>query len=224
MKKTVIDIIRDVRTCMDEIALNDSDFIGGSDSEDMHEIIRQKIKEAVDYIHGNAMIHMLDLTDENVKSIKLDEDSPATTGCIDNADHYVFKRPADYLRFIHGTMNCWKEYVTELTYSDEPDYARVFDTYAGASVDRPAIAWDGKEFTFVKGGAATDEATLTYLPYCDYNPNSDAFDTEIAINRPLYPALIYHISGLVLMTYGEQRADDMFNQSLTHMGINGAKE
>ena len=42
---------------------------------------------------------------------------------------------------------------------------------------------------------------------------------SITIGARLYPALIYYISGLTLLTYREQHADSLFNQAMVLMGI-----
>lgn len=229
MKKKVSDIIIDVRVVMDEVANNDSDFVGGQDNDEMNDIIRQKIRESVDFIHGNAVHHLVDFTDESIKKVKLNKDSIGDeeiggTGNITSDFRYEVRIPDDYHRFLQGVMVNWSEFVTDLIHAGDADFVKVQDKYSGASVARPAITFDGRQFKFFKGLNGDDTATLIYLPYCTYDADNDTDETEVSINRPLYAALLYHIAGLVLITYGEQRADDMFNQSLSLIGVNGAKE
>jgi hypothetical protein len=223
MNKSIVDIVRDVRTTIDEIALNDSDFFGGLDNYELHEIVRQKLAEAVDFVHGNTNTSLVDFKDSAVKSRSLDKSSEDTEdktkyGTISESYEYRIRVPEDYHRFVEGVMDCWSEYVTETIDAGDPDYRKVQDQYSGASVLRPAILWDGRQFRFLRGSSEDNKATLIYFPRCEYDANENPND-EVEINRPLYTALIYHLSGLVLLTYGEQRADDMFNMAMTHMGV-----
>lgn len=219
MNKNVEDILRDVRTAIDEIALNDSDFFGGSDNLEFDEIVRQKLAEAVDFVHGNATANLVDFGDTSVKSKELTKDASVDVDSISTGFEYRIKKPDNFLRFIQGIMDCWSEYVTETIDAGDPDYRKVQDEYSGASVLRPAILWDGRQFRFIKGTSDTHKATVLYFERCSYDPNSTTPAESIEINKALYTALVYYLSGLVLMTYGEQRADDMFNMAMTHMGV-----
>jgi hypothetical protein len=219
MNKNVEDILRDVRTVIDEIALNDSDFFGGLDNYELHEIVRQKLAEAVDFVHGNANANLVDFSDASVKSKDLTNGASADDSSIGSGFEYRIKKPNNFLRFIQGVMDCWSEYVTETIDAGDPDYLKVQDEYSGASVLRPAILWDGRQFRFIKGTSDKHKATVLYFERCSYDPNSTTPAESIEINQALYTALVYYLSGLVLMTYGEQRADDMFNMAMTHMGV-----
>ena len=60
MQKPVEKIVADVRRCIDEIALNDADFISGQDNTEMDAIIRSKVIDALRYVHGNADWSLID--------------------------------------------------------------------------------------------------------------------------------------------------------------------
>ena len=54
MKKPKDDILNDVKICIDEIGLNDAEFIGTQDNAEMDTIISSKIMDALRYVQGNA--------------------------------------------------------------------------------------------------------------------------------------------------------------------------
>lgn len=224
MKKAVSAIIKDVRTAIDEIALNDADFAEGEDNQELDSIICSKIKEAVDFVHGNAAYSIINIsgnssTDGSVKC----EEAKST----ERADFvYVIQRPTDFHRFLFGMMDCWGELVLETIDVGTEDYVLAHDPVVGATPYRPAVAYGGLQFKFIKGTSKDEnKASLYYLPICGYDHTEDNSTTkEITINNSLYTALIYQLAGLTLLTLGEQRADDMFNLAMTHMGINGRKE
>jgi hypothetical protein len=256
MKKAVSAIIKDVRIAIDEIALNDADFAGGEDNQELDSIICSKIKEAVDFVHGNAAYSIIDISDNSStegsgtegsgKSNTEDSGKSSDGGSVkckeatstERADFvYVIQKPTDFHRFLYGMMDCWGELVLETIDVGTEDYALALDPVVGATPNRPAIAYDGLNFMFIKGagkgtGKGTDKGTdkdedtasLYYLPICGYDHTTDSTTEEITINNSLYTALIYQLAGLTLLTLGEQSADNMFNLAMTHMGINGRKE
>lgn len=237
MKKAVSAIIKDVRIAIDEIALNDADFAGGEDNKELDSIICSKIKEAVDFVHGNAAYSIIDISDNSSTdgSVKCKEAESTK-----RADFvYVIQRPTDFHRFLFGMMDCWGELVLETIDVGTEDYVLAHDPVVGATPYRPAVAYGELQFEFIRGTtkdantASPDNSTtkdantasLYYLPICVYDHTADNSTTkEIIINKSLYTALIYQLAGLTLLTLGEQRADDMFNLAMTHMGINGRKE
>lgn len=225
MEKSVIDIIRDVRTTIDEIALNDSDFFGGQDMEEADEIIRTKIREAADFVHGNTTYEILDLNDKDtVCSVCFKGNTTSEGNSIEeDGKVFVISRPDDMLRFLYGAMDCWDDLVTETTDAGTEDYVLALDKVVGATPFRPAVAYGGTKYKYLRAKSASNTATLKYIPVCDYDPLNANKDT-VKINNRIYSAFIYHLAGLTLLTWGEQRADDMFNLAMTHMGINGRKE
>ena len=222
MKKAVSAIIKDVRTAIDEIALNDADFAEGEDNQELDSIICSKIKEAVDFVHGNAAYSIIDISDNSTDGSVKCEEAKST----ERADLvYVIQRPTDFHRFLFGMMDCWGELVLETIDVGTEDYVLAHDPVVGATPYRPAVAYGGLQFKFIRASKDSNTASLYYLPICGYDHTADNSTTkEITINNSLYTALIYQLAGLTLLTLGEQRADDMFNLAMTHMGINGRKE
>ena len=54
MEISVSDIVSEVKICIDEIGLNDAEFLGTQDNEEMDTIIKSKISEALRFVNGNA--------------------------------------------------------------------------------------------------------------------------------------------------------------------------
>ena len=54
MEKSVGEIVEAVKVCIDEIGLNDAEFLGEQDNGEMDTIIRSKIGEALRFVLGNA--------------------------------------------------------------------------------------------------------------------------------------------------------------------------
>ena len=54
MDISVSDIVSEVKICIDEIGLNDAEFLGTQDNEEMDTIIKSKISEALRFVNGNA--------------------------------------------------------------------------------------------------------------------------------------------------------------------------
>lgn len=224
MNKAVSVIIKDVRTAIDEIALNDADFAGGEDNKELDSIICSKIKEAVDFVHGNAAYSIINISDNSSTDGSVKCKEAKSTERADSV--YVIQRPTDFHRFLFGMMDCWGELVLETIDVGTEDYVLAHDPVVGATPYRPAVAYGELQFEFIRGASKdANTASLYYLPICDYDHIADNSTTkEITINKSLYTALIYQLAGLTLLTLGEQRADDMFNLAMTHMGINGRKE
>lgn len=216
MEKLIADITDDVRLALNEVFATD-DVIESDADVVIEEIVGRKVKEAVDFVHGNSDASLVDYKDEEIKCVVLNADTADTEAEKKNGritdGVYLIHKPNDYMRFLQGGMSCWSEFVTEPVTAGDSDYARVQDKYSGATRHRPAITWDGRQFRYFKGIGDKDTATLFYFPYCEVK------EDKVFINRPLYPSLVYHLSGLVLLGMKDERADDMFNMALTLMGV-----
>ena len=71
MDISVSDIVSEVKICIDEIGLNDAEFLGTQDNEEMDTIIKSKISEALRFVNGNADWGLLEpnkiITDGTIK-------------------------------------------------------------------------------------------------------------------------------------------------------------
>jgi hypothetical protein len=216
MNKLVADIIKDVKICIDEIALNDAEFVGEQDNSEMDIIIRSKIIDALRYVEGNADWSMLEPDAELT--------SPATGIYIDaNLVGHV-SLPDEYMRLCYAKIDSWNRYLgdTDIIEWNDKEYATLSDEYATGTWERPKIAFvfSGlkRGFELYKARKSSDIISVGYISEPAVTQDGDGND-EVSISSKLYNALIYYISGLTLLTYKDGHADSMFNQALTLMGI-----
>lgn len=215
MNKTIIDIQTDVKTAIDEIAPNDAEWVGEQDNTEANTIIDSKIEEAIDYVHLYANIGLMR------------GDVFVTVSCseTDNGVASVILSSRHLLRFVRAFAPDWRYPVTEAYEPTDAEYAMAKDAYVGGSANRPMVTraqvFDGEPpsagdlFKLYKTEDTAANCKLTYIPVSQLTGNGYAIDTN------LYQAVIYRIAGLVMMTYGEERAKVLMDMSNTLMGIGG---
>lgn len=213
MKVTVDELVRKVRITIDEIALNDAEFSGIQDNSEMEAIIREKILEAVRYVHEKAAPEYLEpdtvLTEGNGEGMTVDE-------------HLVGRLilPDNLLRVCYARFLSWPLRATEYILLGDKEYAMLQDCYTTGTWERPKVAllrvpkWTLELYS---ARTADDrwEVGLVTLPEIE----KDDRNSVIRISELLLPSLVYYLSGLTLLTYDEQRADNMFNMALALMGV-----
>lgn len=235
MNANVADIVKDVRIAMDEIGVNDAEFISGADDTEMDTIIKSKIVEAVRYVHGNADFSFLspektyrnDPSEESSAQAKEeggDEGEEGTTSedtvdmKIDNNFVGSIVLPDKFFRLVYAKCGSWPVFLQTPIYWNDPEYATLSDEYATGTYERPKIAEiyneeNKRELHLYKAKDGKDTFSVGVLLEPEISGNT------IFISDKLYNAVVYYTTGLVLLTYNEQRADNFFNLALTHMGI-----
>lgn len=233
MQKFVDDIIKDVRICIDEIALNDSEFVGLQDNSEMETIIRSKIIDALRYVHGNADWSFLE--PDTVFTYKTPEEpsetpeqpeetpeEPISASIEENIGKVVL--PANFMRLCYAQFASWPLFLTEPIYWNDKEYATLSNAYSTGSWERPKIAMtihNGKTLELYKAKDENDIIQVGILtePAITIKDGKDS----VFVSEKLERALIYYIAGLTLLTYNEQRADNFFNQAMVMMGVNTTK-
>lgn len=213
MVVTVEELVRKVRVCIDEIALNDAEFLGVQDNVEMETIIREKLLEAVRYIHEKAGPELLEpdtvLSPANGQQMAIDSRLVGR-----------MELPDELLRVCYARFNSWPLHVTDYILWGEPEYAMLQDPYTTGTWERPKVALLRTPKWKIELYSARDEQDewqvgLVTMPQMRQQDGKDV----VNVSERLMPALIYYLSGLTLLTYNEQRADDMFNMALVLMGI-----
>lgn len=216
MNKSVDDIIKDVRICIDEIALNDSEFVGMQDNSEMETIIRSKIIDAMRYVHGNADWSLLE------PDVKL---SMETEG-VSVADKIgKVKLPDNFMRLCYARFSSWPLFLHEPIYWNDKEYATLSNPYATGTWERPKIAMtihNGKTLELYKAKDDTDVIEVGILTEPAIT-TTEELGEQIFVSEKLERALIYYIAGLTLLTYNEQRADNFFNMAMVMMGVDTTK-
>lgn len=204
MNKSVSVIVNDVKICIDEIGLNDAEFLGTQDNEEMDTIIKSKIGEAARFVNGNADWDLLE------------PDTVLRDGNVGNDMVGRVSLPDNYLRICYARLSSWTMSLSDPILWDDKEYATLSDKYATGTWERPKLALTmrpGKTLELYSARDMSDEIEVGIVT------DQDTTD-GVTISDKLYRALIYYISGLTLLTYRDQHADSMFNQALVLMGVN----
>lgn len=216
MNYLVSDIVSDVQRTIDEIALNDAEFVGGSDNAEMVEIIESKIVDAATYIVEHADTAYI----EPEETITSGGNMVNVKGASDAVICSIMQIPLGkrLLRMQKAKCGSWPYYVTDAIRWDDKEYSKLRDKYTTGTYQRPKVGFvrgannDILELYCPKDVNDTYEVSVSYRP--------EVTDGQIDIPSGLRSSLVYYTAGLTLLTYGDQRADDMFNQAMVMMGIN----
>ena len=213
--KTLENIITDVKTAIDEIALNDADFLSGQDNAEANTIIASKIAEAIDYVHRYA----------NIGLMRGDVFVTAPCTSISEGVASVTLSSNHLLRFVRAYAPDWRYPVTEAYEPTDTEYAMVSDPYVGGNADHPMVTREqtstgeppstGDLFNLYKTGGAASACNLTYIPVSVLSGGGYSIDSN------MYQAVVYRIAGLVLTTYREEHAKVLIDMCHVLMGIGG---
>lgn len=213
MKKTVEDIIKEVKICIDEIALNDADFLNDQDNQEMDTIIRSKIIDALRYVNGNADWSFL-VPDETIGEGFIGENLVGKVVLPDN-----------FMRLCYARFQSWSIFISEPIYWNDKEYATLSDQYATGTWERPKLAMvlhPKRTLELYKAKDENDKIEVGFM--IEPKIIKDESGDYINIGDKLDSALIYYISGLTLLTYKDNHAEAMFNQAMVLMGIQTTSE
>lgn len=195
----IIDIIRDVRVCLDQNNVSDALLLEQDvDTLSLQEIIRSCIPEAVRRVHIQAPVHMLESGHPLPDALYWER---AGSG------HILL--PDDFLRLIVFKMSDWERPVFAAITPDDPQYQKQSSRYRGlrGNPQKPVCAIVMRpeglalEFYSCRDPKAYLQQGL-YLP----RPQIDAYG-GIDICEPCYRAVVYLAAALTLHAIGEaQRA------------------
>jgi hypothetical protein len=244
--KGVDTIVSDVRVCLDEIGLNEAELIGGTDTDDMNEVIESKIADAIRYVYLNADLAFI--TPE-VKSADATSDKKGVVR-ITLGD--------DFLRLCFARLADWEFTVTEAIAHTDKRYATLKNPITTGYPDNPKAAIvdgaEGKSLELYSSSTKSGDVEYTYgyigIPTLidlsedeevPEEPNipevpEDGGDEPAVVNEDggsdepsadavygykidgrVYRAIVYQTAGLTLQAFKDAHADSMFNMALTIM-------
>ena len=212
MRKTVPEIIRAVRTCIDEIAVNDAEFYTEKDSEELDTIIEQKIVDGVRFVHGTA--------DEGMLTPDAFITEKGETASIDDDLVGRVVLPENFMRLCYAGLSSWVMHVNKYVLWTDKEYAMLKDPYSTGTWERPKLALRGggqKVLELYKAREKTDAFDIGFISEPELTEENG--EKGITVSEKLWIALVYYISGLTLLTLKDEHADSMFNQALTLMGV-----
>ena len=218
---TVQEAIDFVRLSIDEISLNDASFDGyaDTDSGDLDEIIKGKMAEAVRFAHMGGQVSII-----GPDALFMDEDE-IKKNCKVSGDEMDVVEIAfkDILRLVRLKMKDSKVAVTAWHDEDSAMGHRQHDKYAKGTFQRPvAINAFGKEhatlrYYSLRTSAPEDADILEIVDYVSYLPEPKMENGSIAICPGLRTAILNYLTGLVLLVFKDQHAENFFNLAKTHM-------
>ena len=101
MDISVSDIVSEVKICIDEIGLNDAEFLGTQDNEEMDTIIKYKKSEALRFVIGNADWGLLEPN-------KIITDGTITDDLVAHVS-----LPENYSRISYARLSSWPLFISD---------------------------------------------------------------------------------------------------------------
>lgn len=216
---TVSEIVKRVRSAIDELMQDDSEFLRKSNDElNLTDVIIDKIGYALRHVLENAPLDKLGndayktLTSSQMSSLF----SKVNIGT--QADPVYKGRlvlPSDLLRIIEARLSSWSLFPFPV-----PDTSQVYlmqqDQYARGSWDRPVnvLTWDATDKRILEMYCAKDSSdTLTffYVAQPDLtNVDASHMSHDVAVPSQLEASLIYQIAGLAMTAFREDVAGQLF--------------
>ena len=228
---TVGNIIKAVRWCIDEEAVNaanlaDASVLDGFAIEDcalMNNIIRNKIGDALRWVCLYAPAERLSGSSTSGGGSStataidiIQEDTLTATGNVltptETLIRVVRVKGADWHRAILGDT---------LIKEDSDEYLQLRDENgAAATADRPQAVLVNTKQKKVEVWPGTGQFVLTYIKALSASDlsNLDNDQTEVGIPTNVETSFIYYLAYLLCTAYGDTRAKSMFDNATLNLG------
>jgi len=226
---TVGEIIKSVRWCIDEEAVNMSeiadvsayDFEGGihTDTGLMNNIIRHKIPDALRWVCLYAPAEQLSGgSGSQQDSIDVIHEDATLT-----AAGNVLTPSKTLVRVIRVKGTGWHRAILgdSLIKEDSDEYLQVHDTNgAEATIDRPQAALVNTKEKKVEVWPGNGTFSLTYITTLSSTDiqNLDNDNTPVGVPVQVETSFIYYLAYLLLTAYGDARAKNMFDVAMLNLG------
>lgn len=227
---TVGEIIKAVRWCIDEEAMNGSslayDLIPvGNDCTMMDNIIKAKAGDALRWIclYGTAeTLSGSDETGADAISVLVDMDNQTPTSITGTSAGYI-TLPSDYLKLGRVRATGWHRAIRQPIMEDSEEYLQLYDENgATATDDRPQAVLIQKASMRLELWPCNGTADYTYIKDPGRSiSESSSDDTKFAIPPAAKSSFIYYLAFLLLSAYGDARAPRMLEIAKLNMGIGG---
>lgn len=191
----ISEIVTSVRKHIDEVGLNESNLVGGSDGEDMDAIITSKVTQAIDFVRSVAPVGcMVDdvVVDNEVKS---------------GGDNAVFFEPqGNFMRFVKAECSAWQAPVRLCHNEADEEVIMAKDSYVGSTVNHPtvyeAISTNGDRQIWLLGiPKKSGNYALFYALF--YIPKARVTSYKVTFSERLYDAITLYMASLTLITFSE---------------------
>ena len=233
---TVGDIIKAVRWCIDEEAVNVAalagasayDFDGGThtDTGMMNNIIRNKIPAALRWVCLYAPAEQLSggssgSSSQNAIDV-IQEDTLSATG-------NVLTPSKPLIRVVRVKGENWHRAILgdSLIKEDSDKYLQLRDENgATATINRPQAALVNTKEKKVEVWPGDGQFVLTYIKVLSADDISglDIDSTEVGIPANVETSFIYYLAYLLCTAYGDSRAKSMYDNATLNLGRNEDKQ
>ena len=216
---TVQEIVTRVRSAIDEITLDGSNFSQlTTDEQNLTSIIIDKIPYALQYVLENAPLDKLDSNVlQTLTTAEADFAIDATTLVA------TLTLPDDLLRIIEARLSSWSHFPIP-----EPTTSQVYlmqqDEYARGSWDRPVniLTHQGQDrkLEMYCAKTASDTLVFTFIRKPDTeNIDASNLSEDVSVPSMLEAALVYQVSGMTMVAFREDIASSLFAIADRHLGI-----
>ncbi len=205
----VKEIVTRVRSAIDELTANDSEFLNRtSDEKNLSAIIIDKIPYALTYITENAPEDKIDSS----MVTKWEADSHHPLPVVVAGKMVSVLMPTDLLRVMSARLSSWSLSPTPVKENSQ-EYLMQQDEYAHGSWDRPvsAMRYKGTDRYLELYSAKSDDDTVevSYIKKPSTGDTSSE-ETEIGVPTRLEGAFIYQVAALTMVAFREQVAQQLF--------------
>jgi len=231
---TVGNIIKAVRWCIDEEAVNAANLADASaydidagvhtDIGLMNNIIRNKIPAALRWVCLYAPAEQLSGSSSssgggssNATAIAIIQEDTLT------ASNNVLTPTETLIRVVRVKSTDWHRAILgdSLIKEDSDEYLQLRDENgATATVDRPQAALVNTKQKEVEVWPGTGQFVLTYIKALSASDlgNLNADDTPVNIPANVETSFIYYLAYLLCTAYGDARAKSMFDNATLNLG------
>lgn len=223
---TVSEIVKRVRSAIDELMQDDSEFLRKSNDElNLTDVIIDKIGYALRHVLENAPLDKLG--NDAYKTLTPSQMSNLFSKVsIGTTQDPVYKGrlilPSDLLRIIEARLSSWSLFPFPV-----PDTSQVYlmqqDQYARGSWDRPVnvLTWDATDKRILEMYCAKDSSdTLIFFYVAEpnlTNVDADHLSQDVSVPSQLEASLIYQIAGLAMTAFREDIAGQLFSISQKYL-------
>lgn len=226
MQVSKSEIITRIRLIIDELRMNESDFDGEQDEQDLDTLIEKLSLEALRFVNLNAP-HELLAADSRRST--MEEDYSVEPGIISGTQVGVFSSVKKFLRLVCARCSHWSKPVYDVIQEGTPSWDKLSNKFLTGTVDDPRVSvgkaptdlqiddYDNAEvrmFCLPKVETGSVTAEIYYMT----QPEWDAQD-KLRISYLLQDAFYYYLAYLVLMALGDQRAQIALQQAYPLMGL-----
>lgn len=240
---TEANIIRAVRLCYDEEAVNASSLVTGlgyaDDNALMDNIIKSKIGDALRWVCLYAPADLLAGTDEEnggqevdtgiMVDAELSEQIAADGGVelVEGADCLKLKMPSNFIRLARVRILGWHKAVKTPISEDSEEYLQLYDTNgATATDDRPVAALIEKSRKEIELWPSGEEESYRIEVSFIVSTEGSTFttgsgtsqETHYALPPKARTAFIYYLAFLTLSAYEDSRAARMLEIAKMNLG------